>query len=98
MIINADLHIHGRYSMATSKNMTPEVIAPQAKLKGLDLVGTGDVLNSKWLQILDETIEETEIVYQKRRYNRNNPLYELGVPVISCRKEVVVSNFDEWEM
>ena len=60
MIINADLHIHGRYSMATSKNMTPEVIAPQAKLKGLDLVGTGDVLNSKWLQILDETIEETE--------------------------------------
>jgi PHP family Zn ribbon phosphoesterase len=46
--------------MATSKNMTPEVIAPQAKLKGLDLVGTGDVLNSKWLQILDETIEETE--------------------------------------
>ncbi len=60
MIIHADLHIHGKYSMATSKNMTPEVIAPQAKLKGLDLVGTGDVLNSKWLQILDETIEETE--------------------------------------
>jgi uncharacterized protein (TIGR00375 family) len=60
MIINADLHIHGRYSMATSKNMIPDVIAPQAKLKGLDLVGTGDVLNSKWIQILDETIEETE--------------------------------------
>ena len=59
MIINADLHIHGRYSMATSKNMIPEVIASQAKLKGLDLVGTGDVLNSKWLQILDESIEET---------------------------------------
>ncbi len=60
MIINADLHIHGRYSMATSKNMIPDVIAPQAKLKGLNLVGTGDVLNSKYLQILDETIEETQ--------------------------------------
>jgi uncharacterized protein (TIGR00375 family) len=60
MIINADLHIHGRYSLATSKNMVPDVIAPQARLKGLDLVGTGDALHYKWLQILNETIEETE--------------------------------------
>lgn len=60
MIINVDLHIHGRYSMATSKNMIPDVIAPQARLKGLDLVGTGDALHSKYLQILDESIEETE--------------------------------------
>ena len=49
MIINADLHIHGRYSLATSKNMTPQVMAPQAKLKGLDLVATGDALHQKWL-------------------------------------------------
>ena len=34
MIINADLHIHGRYSMATSKNMSPVSMAPQARLKG----------------------------------------------------------------
>lgn len=60
MIINADLHIHGRYSLATSKKMVPEVIAPQARLKGLDLVGTGDVLHSGWLQLLEETIRETE--------------------------------------
>ncbi len=60
MIINADLHIHGKYSIATSKNMIPNVIAEQAKLKGLDLVGTGDVLHSKWLQILDESIEEIQ--------------------------------------
>ena len=59
MIINADLHIHGRYSIATSKNMTPPVMAPQAKLKGLDLVATGDALHQKWLNILEETIEES---------------------------------------
>jgi uncharacterized protein (TIGR00375 family) len=59
MIINADLHIHGRYSIATSKNMTPQVMAPQAKLKGLDLVATGDVLHQKWLTLIEETTEES---------------------------------------
>ena len=59
MIINADLHIHGRYSMATSKNMTPSAMAPQAKLKGLDLVATGDALHQKWMTLLEETTEES---------------------------------------
>jgi len=59
MIINADLHIHGCYSIATSKNMKPPVMAPQAKLKGLDLVATGDALHLKWLKILEETLEES---------------------------------------
>ncbi len=59
MIINADLHIHGRYSIATSKNMIPSVMAPQAKLKGLDLVATGDALHQKWMALLEETTEES---------------------------------------
>jgi uncharacterized protein (TIGR00375 family) len=59
MIINADLHIHGRYSIATSKNMTPSIMAPQANLKGLDLVATGDALHNKWLKIVEETTEES---------------------------------------
>lgn len=59
MIINADLHIHGRYSIATSKNMTPQVMAPQAKLKGLDLVATGDALHQKWLELVEDTTEES---------------------------------------
>jgi uncharacterized protein (TIGR00375 family) len=59
MIINADLHIHGCYSIATSKNMTPPVMAPQAKLKGLDLVASGDVLHQKWLKLFEETTEES---------------------------------------
>ncbi len=58
MIINADLHIHGCYSMATSKNMTPVVMAPQAKLKGLDVVATGDALHQKWLKLIEDTTDE----------------------------------------
>lgn len=72
MIINADLHIHSRYSMATSKNMVPEIIAPQAKLKGLDLVGTGDALHYKYLQTLNETLEESENGIFSIKNNKNS--------------------------
>jgi uncharacterized protein (TIGR00375 family) len=58
MIIRADLHIHGRYSMATSKKMVPEVIAAQAQLKGLHLVGTGDAFHKGWLKLIEDSTEE----------------------------------------
>ena len=59
MIIRADLHIHSRYSMATSKNMIPEVITSQARLKGLQLVGSGDAFHKDWLQRIEDTTEES---------------------------------------
>ena len=55
MIINADLHIHSCFSRATSNNMVIDAIAPQAKLKGLQLVGTGDALHPGWLKIIEES-------------------------------------------
>ncbi|ACS89643.1 MAG TPA: TIGR00375 family protein [Thermococcaceae archaeon] len=48
MFIDADLHIHSRYSKAVSKLMTFPILAENAKLKGLGIVGTGDILNPKW--------------------------------------------------
>jgi len=38
----ADLHIHSRYSRATSKDMSPENIWKWAQLKGITVIGTGD--------------------------------------------------------
>ncbi|MCC7549891.1 MAG: TIGR00375 family protein [Methanobacterium sp.] len=58
MIIRADLHIHGPYSMATSKNMTPELLSSQGSLKGLHIVATGDAFHQKWLNIIEEATEE----------------------------------------
>ena len=60
MIINADLHVHGRYSMATSKNMVPETMAAESSKKGLDLIATGDALHSGWLNTLEESLTETK--------------------------------------
>ena len=57
MLVNADLHIHSKFSMATSKDMDIEGIAPRAREKGLQLVGSGDALHPKWLDIIEESTE-----------------------------------------
>ena len=57
MLVNADLHIHGCFSMATSKDMLIENIAPKSLEKGLKLVGTGDAFHPKWLDIIEESTE-----------------------------------------
>jgi uncharacterized protein (TIGR00375 family) len=52
----ADLHIHSRYSRATSQRMSINEIARFAKIKGLNLVGTGDFTHPKWLKEIQETL------------------------------------------
>ena len=64
MLVNADFHIHSCFSMASSKDMLINNIAPKAKLKGLSLLGTGDGLHSKWLDIVEEnTVNSAEGIY-----------------------------------
>nr|WP_295001592.1 TIGR00375 family protein [uncultured Methanobrevibacter sp.] len=55
MLVNADFHIHSCFSMASSKDMIIKNIAPKSKLKGLELLGTGDALHPKWLEIISDT-------------------------------------------
>jgi len=50
MRVIADLHIHGKYSRATSEQMSIPEIAKYAKIKGLNLVGTGDFTHPTWLK------------------------------------------------
>jgi DNA helicase-2/ATP-dependent DNA helicase PcrA len=52
----ADLHIHGRYSRATSQQMSIKEIGRYAKIKGLQLVGTGDFTHPLWLKEIRETL------------------------------------------
>ncbi len=54
----ADLHIHSRYSRATSKEMMIPKIAEYAKLKGINLVATGDFTHPEWLKQLKANLEE----------------------------------------
>ncbi|HLC00967.1 MAG TPA: DNA helicase UvrD, partial [Candidatus Bathyarchaeia archaeon] len=58
MRIIADLHIHGRFSRATSERMSIEETARFAKIKGLNLLGTGDFTHPKWLEEIVETLAQ----------------------------------------
>ncbi len=60
MRVVADLQLHSRFAMATSKNMDLEHIAEGAKMKGLDLVGTGDFTHPDWFGELRSKLEEHE--------------------------------------
>ena len=56
----ADLHIHSRYSRATSKECTPEYLDLWARRKGIHIVGTGDFTHPAWREELAEKLEPAE--------------------------------------
>ena len=56
----ADLHIHSRYSRATSRDCTPEQLDIWARRKGIDIVGTGDFTHPAWREELKDKLEPGE--------------------------------------
>lgn len=56
----ADLHIHSRHSMATSKFLTPEYLDLWARKKGIHILGTGDFTHPLWRDELKEKLEPAE--------------------------------------
>ena len=56
MKIIGDLHIHSRFSMATSKEGTPENLDFWARKKGISLIGTGDFTHPAWRAELRERL------------------------------------------
>jgi len=56
MRVIADFHLHSKYSRATSKDLTLDSLVNGAKLKGLNLLGTGDFGHPIWLKNLKEKL------------------------------------------
>lgn len=56
----ADLHIHSRYSRATSKDCTPEYLDLWARRKGIHILGTGDFTHPAWRKELREKLVPAE--------------------------------------
>ena len=57
MRVIADLHIHSKYALATSRDTDLEHLASGARAKGLTLLGTGDFTHPKWLSELRAKLE-----------------------------------------
>lgn len=56
----ADFHIHSKYSRATSKEMDLENLDKWARIKGVNLLGTGDFTHPAWLKELKGKLEPAE--------------------------------------
>ncbi|MBI5887992.1 MAG: DNA helicase UvrD [Deltaproteobacteria bacterium] len=57
MRIIADLHIHSKYSRATSPDMNLPTLAGWARIKGIDLLGTGDFTHPAHFADISERLE-----------------------------------------
>ena len=78
----ADLHIHSHFSRATSKNLTPEFLNTWAKIKGLNVVGSGDFTHPGWLKELEEKLESAEpgLYKIRKEYDKNINEFILNLP------------------
>ncbi len=56
----ADFHIHSKYSRATSPNMDLEHLDKVARIKGIEVLGTGDFTHPEWFDNLKEKLEPAE--------------------------------------
>jgi uncharacterized protein (TIGR00375 family) len=60
MKLIADLHIHSHFSIATSKQLVPEYLDLWARIKGINIVGTGDFTHPSWIDELEGKLEPAE--------------------------------------
>ena len=60
MQLITDLHIHSHYSRATGQGATIEGIYKWGKIKGINIIGTGDFTHPGWFAELREKLEPAE--------------------------------------
>jgi len=99
----ADFHIHSKYSRATSKDMDILNLTKWAKLKGVNLLGTGDFTHHLWLKELKRYLLPLEckgLYYYKgvnfilsaeisNIFSQNNKMYKVHNLILAPSFEVV---------
>jgi len=86
----ADLHIHSRFSRACSININFENLVKWAKIKGINLLGTGDFTHPLWLKEIKEKLAEKNGFY----YYNDFPFMITGeISLIYTQESPVGTNF-----
>ena len=93
----ADLHIHSRYSRATSKQGTPEYLDLWARKKGISILGTGDFTHPQWREELKEKLISAEdglyclkkeaVLEESGEYKNSSPRFVLSGEISSIYKK-----------
>lgn len=95
MFFYADLHIHSKYSRATSKSCNLEELAIWAQKKGLGVISTGDFTHPAWFaEILEKLVPAGNGVFrlrpdiEKEIFKTSNPVrFILSVEISTIYKK-----------
>ena len=95
MVFYSDLHIHSKYSRATSKDCDLEHLAMWAQKKGLDLIATGDFTHPAWFnEIKEKLVPDGQGAYrlkpeiEKQIFTTSNPVrFILSVEISTIYKK-----------
>ncbi len=104
MELIGDFHIHGPYARACSINTTIKKLEDNARIKGLNILGTGDCLHPKWHQDINSNLTEDEngVLWTKNKfpfiwqteislmYTHNNKGRRIHHVILFPNKEVVI--------
>lgn len=90
-----DLHIHSKYSRACSQALTLPNIAAACKVKGIDIIATGDFTHPAWFSDIQKFLEpcvggsETDgFLYQLKNNNNQGAKFILSTEVALIYKDV----------
>lgn len=92
-IYNADLHIHSPHSIGVSKSLSLDTMVKTCRKKGLNILGTGDVLQPDWLEYLEQNLEKNK----EGAYSYKNVYFILQTEIEdqeSVHEVVFFRNFD----
>lgn len=70
----ADLHIHSRFSRATSKSLNLGHLHAAAQSKGITVLGTGDFTHPQWRHELKEQLIQAGAGLYRLRKEHARPL------------------------
>ena len=98
---NTDLHYHSPYAAACSKNISIPVLAKEAKLKGLNLLTTADILHPIWSKHVKDNLLEEDGCYffkeDKDKPKEKRTYFILGVEVETTKRVHHLLYFKNWE-
>lgn len=97
MFFYADLHIHSKYSRATSKSCNLEELAIWAQKKGLSVISTGDFTHPAWFAEIKEKLVPAGNGSFRLRPDIEKEIFKTSTPVRFVLSVEISTIYKKWD-
>ena len=97
MFFYADLHIHSKYSRATSKSCNLEELAIWAQKKGLSIISTGDFTHPAWFKEIQEKLIPAGPGVFRLRKDIEKQIFKTNTPVKFLLSVEISTIYKKWD-